>query len=125
MKNVDSIIKRVTRARSVVTIFVKFNIVIFFKFREKKSLSIDRDFMFVSQRIDRLKNKNDILSYIIDANTIVVLIQNANSKNVFILKFSKLSIVQNYEKKDCFLINSKNTVLTTNFDCHKSISRKN
>ena len=49
VKNVDLIIKRVTRARNVFTIFVKFNIAIFFKLREKKILSIDRNFMFVSQ----------------------------------------------------------------------------
>ena len=125
VKNADSIIKRVTRASNVTTIFVKSSTAILFKLREKEALSINRDFMFVSQRIDRLRNENDVLSHIIDVNTIVVLMQNVNFEDVFLLKFNKLDIIQDYEEKNCFFANSKKIVLTINFDCHKSTSRKN
>ena len=52
VKNIDLIIKRKTRAFNVIIIFVKFNTIIFFKLREKNTLSINRDFMFVLQRIN-------------------------------------------------------------------------
>ena len=122
VKNVDSFVKRVARFSEITKISIKFKTIIAFKLREKK-LSIERDFMFVSSKIDRLKAKDDIFSYIIDANIVVVLIYNANLKNVFFLKNSKLSVIQEYKKEECFLINDEKASLTINFDNHKSTSR--
>ena len=65
-----------------------------------------------------------MLSHIIDVHIVVVLIQNVNFENVYLFKNNKLKVVQKYEKKNCYLIDSKKTSLTINFDNHKS-TRKN
>ena len=56
IKNIDFLIKRVVRFSDVIKILIKFNIVIFFKLRDN-SLFIDRDFIFVFKKINRLKTK--------------------------------------------------------------------
>ena len=107
IKNVESTINRVTRVNNVIKISIKFNTTISFKLRDKKKLFIDRDFIFVFQRIDRLKIDDDMLSHIIDVHIAIVLIQNINFENVYFFKNNKLKIVQVYEKNDYYLINLK------------------
>ena len=120
IKNIDSSIKRVVRFDKTIKILTKFNIVISFKLCNN-SLSIDRDFIFVSKRIDRLENKNDILLYIVDIYIAIVYIINVNLKNIYLFKNSKLNIIQNYKKKNCYLTKAKETSLATNFDSYKLI----
>ena len=47
-------------------------VTIFYKLRDKFDLSIDKDFMFISQRLKSLKFENDIFSHIIDVYIDVV-----------------------------------------------------
>ena len=119
--NFDSQIKRIVRVNETIKISIKFAIVISFKFREKSTLSTNRNFMFHLVKIIKLKNEEEILSHIIDAHTKMMQIHNTNFENVFIFKNNRLKIVQEYEKKDCYLINSKYVNLIVN--AHKSISR--
>ena len=110
----DSTIKRVVRASEVIKISVKSLITILFKLRGKSALSVDRDFMFHFARIVRLDNGDDVLSHIIDAHIEVVQVQNTNSEDVYIPKNSRLEIVQEYEKEDCYLVSSEYAHLAAN-----------
>ena len=74
VKNVESTINRVIRVNNVIKISIKFNTTISFKLRDKKKLFIDRDFMFIIQRIDRLKIDDNVLSHIIDVYIVIILI---------------------------------------------------
>ena len=122
VKNVDFSMKRMMRFNNVTKISTRFNITISFKLRDKNSLSTNRNFMFTSQRIDRLKIVDDVFSHIVNVYISIVQVMNVNTENVFIFKNSKLDIIQKYEKKDCFLVNQKNIDLATNFDNYRSIS---
>ena len=102
IKNDDFSIKRVIRVNNVTKISTRFNITISFKLRDKNSLSIDRNFMFIFQRIDRLKFVDDVLLYIVDVRIFVIQIMNVNTKKIFIFKNNKLNIISNYEKKIVF-----------------------
>ena len=97
--NRESSMKRIIRFVVDVKISTHFNTIIFFKLRDKSKLFFDRKFMFVSQRIDRLKFDDDVFSHIINAHIDVVMIQNVNDKNVFLFKSCRIKIIQNYEKK--------------------------
>ena len=92
IKNIDFSIKRVVRFSNVIKILIKFNIVIFFKLRDN-NLFIDRDFIFVLKKINRLKSENDVLLYIVDVYIAIVHVININSKNIYLLKNSKLNII--------------------------------
>ena len=70
--------------------------------------------MFYFVKIIKLKNKKEIFLYIIDAHTKIMQIYNTNFENVFISKNNRLKIVQKYEKKNCYLINSKYINLIVN-----------
>ena len=122
VKNDDFSIKRVIRINNNTKISTRFNIIISFKLRDKNSLFIDRNFMFISQRIDRLKFVDDVFSHIVDVRIFVIQIMNVNTKKIFIFKNNKLNIISNYEKKKCFFVNQKNANLIVNFDNHRSIS---
>ena len=101
----NSTIKKIVRANEIIKISIKFLIIIFFKFREKSTLFVDRDFMFHFVRIVKLNNEDDVLSHIIDAHIEVVQVQNTNFEDVYISKNSRFEIVQKYEKEDCYLVN--------------------
>ena len=121
--NFESQIKRIVRVNETMKISVNFATIISFKFREKSALSTNRDFMFHFAKIARLRNEDDILSHIIDAHTRVIQIHNTNFEDVFISKNSRLKIVQEYEKEDCYLISQKYVNLIVNV--HKSILKMN
>ena len=122
VKNVDSSIKRIIRFNNVTKISTRFSITISFKLRDKNSLFVERDFMFIFQRIDRLNLVDDVFSHIVDAHIFVIQVMNANVEEIFIFKNSKLSIIQNYAEEECFLVNQKNVDLAANSDIQRSIS---
>ena len=98
--NADSQIKRVVRVSETIKISIKSTTTISFKLRDQNSLSTERDFMFISSRIERLNQNENVLSHIIDAHIEMIQIHNINSKNVYILKNTRLEFVQKYEKKN-------------------------
>ena len=112
--------KRIIRFVERIKIFVRFNIVISFKLRDKVKLFVDRDFMFISQRIDRLKTSDGVLSHIVNVNIEIVMIQNANHEKIFILKNNRIDVIQNYEKKKCYFVAIENVHFAVNSDNHKS-----
>ena len=122
--NADSSVKRVVRVSFAIKISARFSVTVSFKLRDKDSfLSAERNFIFISKRIDRLNKNDDILSHIIDAITEVVLINNVSTEDVFLSKNCHIDTIQKYEKEDCFLAESKEASLVANFDSHKSASR--
>ena len=119
--NTNSSIKRVARVNEVIKISVKSATIISFKLRDKNNLSTERDFMFTSSRIERLNHDENVLFHIIDAHTEMIQIHNINSKDVYILKNTRLELVQKYEKKNCYLVNAEYAHLAAN--AHKFASR--
>ena len=63
--------------------------------------------LFNFNNIEKLNQKNNVFSYIINTNFSVVQIKNIISKSIFIVRNKQLSILIDYEKNDCYLINSK------------------
>ena len=122
VKNADFLMKRMIRFSNVTKISTRFSITISFKLRDKDSLSTNRDFMFTTQRIDRLKIVDDVFFHIVDTYISIVQIMNVSIENVFIFKNNKLDIIQEYEKENCFLVNQENVDLTANFDSYRSTS---
>ena len=47
---------------------------------------------------------------------------NASTKEVFIFKNSKLSVIQDYAEEECFFASQKNADLAANSDIHRSTS---
>ena len=103
--NRDISIKRQMKINDVIKISTRFCVIISFKLRDKFKLSNDKNFMFISQRIDRLNFENDVLSYIVDVYTTIIQIRNINVDDIFLSKNCRINTIQKYEKKDCYLIN--------------------
>ena len=91
--NKNSSIKRVIKINNITKILINFVTIIFFKLRDKFNLLNKRDFIFVSQRVEQLNIKNNIMSHIVDVYIVIVQTRNVNSKNVFLFKNIKLKIV--------------------------------
>ena len=109
--NMNFSIKRVVRVSVVIKISIKFNVVISFKMRDKdNALLIERNFMFVSKRIDRLKKDDNVLSHIINFVIEIVLINNVNIENVFISKNCHIDTIQKYQKKRLFFNETEESI---------------
>ena len=119
--NADPQIKRVARASETIKISVKSATTIPFKLRDQDSLPTGRDFMFTSSRIERLDQDEDVLSHIIDAHTEMIQMHNTNSEDVYILKNTRLELVQKYEEERCYLANAEYAHLAAN--AHKPAPR--
>ena len=116
MINRDIFVKRQIKINDVIKISTRFCVIISFKFRDKFKLSNDKNFIFIFQRIDWLNFENDVLSYIFDVNTTIMQIRNINFDDVFLSKNCRINSIQKYEKKNCYLVNTKHVHLTIDFD---------
>ena len=85
--------KRLIKAIDDFKISINFIVTIFYKLRGKIGLSIDKNFMFIFQRLKSLRFENDIFSHIIDAYIKVVQIRNNNSKTIYIFKNNKIDVI--------------------------------
>ena len=108
------------KINDITRISICFCVIISFKLRDKFKLSNNKNFMFISQRINRLNFENDVLLHIVDVNTIVMQIRNINVDDVFLFKNCRINIIQKYNEKDYYLVNVKYIYLTINFDNCKS-----
>ena len=79
---------------------------IFIKFRDSK-LFVDRNIIFNSNYIKRLNKENDLFFYIVNVNFCVVQMKNVTNVLITIIKNKRLNTLIDYEKKNCYLINSK------------------
>ena len=118
--NRDVFVKQQIKINDVIKISTRFCVIISFKLRDKFRLSNDKNFMFISQRIDRLNFENDVLSYIVDVYTTIIQIRNINVDDIFLSKNCRINTIQKYEKKDCYLISIEYIHLIIDFDNYKS-----
>ena len=118
--NRDIFVKQQVKINDIIKISTRFCVIISFKLRDKSKLSKNKNFMFLSQRIDRLNFENDVLSHIVDVNTTIMQIRNINIENVFLFKNCRINTIQKYEEKNCYVINIEHTHLTIDFDNNKS-----
>ena len=79
---------------------------IFIKFRNSK-LFVDRDIIFNLNYIEQLNKKSDLFFHIINANFCAIKVRNVTNISIAIIKNKQLNILIDYEKKSCYLINSK------------------
>ena len=89
----------------------------------KDSLSARRDYLFQSKISIELKSKNDIFTHIINAIIIFVQVRNVITESVVLLRYVKLRKVQNYKKKEYYLIISENIHLARKSKKAKNLFR--
>ena len=117
--NRGSPIKRLAKTADDLRVLANSIATILYKLRDKTDLSTNKNFMFIPQRLKSLKSESGILSHIVDAYTEVIQVRNSNSEAVYILKNSKIDVIQEYEKEECYLANQKDAHLTANSESHK------
>ena len=88
----EKCIKRIIRIQIVIIISSYSIFVILIKFRDSK-LSIDQNYMFNFNCIERLNKKNDVFFHIIDVNFDVIQIRNVTNKSIFISKNERLNVL--------------------------------
>ena len=58
------------------------------------------------------ETKNDIITYIINVKTFVVHVQNIIHKSIIVFKYIKFDKIFDFEKKNCYHVDSTNVHLT-------------
>ena len=94
----------------------------FVQIRDNLCLSIDKNYMFHSKINFEFKSKNDVFFYIVDVNISMIQIRNVIVETYIVSRHVKLNRVFDYEKKNCYLTNSKNTHLIVKLE--KQIFKK-
>lgn len=101
-------IQRMIRVLSIIVVSTYFIMMIFTRLRSKSKtkLSSDKDFMFTSyhQTSMRFDIDGDILNHMIDVNMCAMQVNNIFDDFVIITRNCRLSIVHEYEKKDCYAV---------------------
>ena len=112
----DERIKRVIRAHY--TIIVSFKLITFISIRLRKVVFLFKkcNLMFHSKVSSRFDDNENIFLYIIDANMCIVQMNNASNQSIVIFRNFRLDVVQNYEKKKCYVVHSKDVHLIASFD---------
>ena len=118
--NHDVFVKRQIKVNDIIKISIRFCVIISFKLRDKFKLSKDKNFIFLSQSINRLNFENNVLLYFVNVNITIMQIRNINFDDVFLFKNCRINIIQKYEKNDCYLVNIEHVHLTIDFDNCKS-----
>ena len=96
--------------------------IVFIKYREFK-LS-NRDLIFNFNNVKRLNKKNNVFFYIVNVNFFFVQIKNITNQSIFFCKNERFDILTKYEKKSCYLINSKIRHLKVEFWVKKILKLK-
>ena len=99
-------INRIIRFQTNIFVSIHTCMSIFIKFRDSK-LFVDRNIIFNSNYIERLNKESDSFSHIVDVNFCVVQMKNVTNALIAITKNKRLNTLIDYEKKNCYLINSK------------------
>ena len=58
------------------------------------------------------ETKNNIMTYIINVKTFVMHVRNAINKSIIVFKYIKLDKIFDFEKKNCYHVDSTNVYLT-------------
>ncbi len=100
----NSRIKRVVHSKELVIVSSNFVISILTYMREKK-LSSNKDFLFKSNHdvvTIFLDDMNDLYTHVCDYNLVFVHVRNNLSKSMIISSRTRLELLIEYEKKECF-----------------------
>ena len=106
-KNNDKRINRIIRVITIVTISSHSTIAIIVKFRDK-SMSINRNYFFHFISDVRLESNDEFFVHIVDVNVDVVQIRNVTNKFCIISRNVKIDKFHDFEKKNCYVVDSKN-----------------
>ena len=107
----DVRVKRTIRTQIDVIIFAHSCSAISIKLREFK-LS-NRDMLFNSSHIKRLNKKNKVFAHLVNFNFFFVQVKNIIDQSIMITRNERLNTLNEYEKNDCYLADSKVRHLTT------------
>ena len=106
-KNNDERINRIIRVITIVIISFHFTIAIIVKFRDK-SMSIDRNYFFHFISNVKFKSNDEFFVHIVDVNVDAVQIRNVTNKSCIISRNVKINKLHDFEKKNCYVVDSKN-----------------
>ena len=113
--NIDKRVDRLIRIKKIIFLSFHFVTNVFIQIRENFCLSIDKNYIFHSKINLELKSKNDVYFYIVDINISMIQIRNVIDETYIVSRYTKLSRVLNYEKKNYYMTTSKNAHLTIKF----------
>ena len=106
-KNNNERINRIIRVITIVIISFHFTIAIIVKFRDKL-MSIDRNYFFHFISNVKLKSNDEFFVHIVDVNVDVVQIRNVTNKSCIIFRNVKIDKFHDFEKENCYVVDSKN-----------------
>ena len=112
--NVVDVEKRVDRVilnKLILLLCSHFVTNVFIQTRDNVSLSIDWDYMFHSKISFHFEYKKNVYFYIVNVNIFIIQIRNVTNETYIISRHVKLNRVFDYEKKNCYMIISKNAYL--------------
>ena len=99
-------VKRTIRSLTIIIILFYSCGAVLMKYKNEK-FSHNRDFIFNFYDVDRFDVEKEMFFHIVNVNFCFVQIRNITNKSIFIIKSERLNILMKYEKKNCYLINSK------------------
>lgn len=95
--------------RSLNKIIVSIDTIISISIRiEKFTILIDKNYNFFLKIHSALNSKSEFFAHVIELNLIIVQMRNTFKISYVILKNFKMSNLQNYVEKECYLTRSKN-----------------
>ena len=102
----DERVNRTIRSQADVLVPIHTCMPIFIKLRDSK-LPNDRDMMFNSSHIERLRKKNKSFSHIVNANFCAIQVRNATDTFIVITRNERLNTLIDYEEEKCYLASSE------------------
>ena len=109
---VDFKINRIARSHYVVIVFAYSILIVSFK-TQNFALSNEKNYFFQSHVISfDFEVENDIIIYIINVKTFVIHVRNAIDKSIVVFKHIKLDKIFDFEKENCYHVDSTNVHLT-------------
>ena len=118
---VDFKINRIVKSHHVVIISTYTIMTILFK-TQNFELSNEKNYSF-QLHVTSLdfETKNDIIIYIINVKTFVIHVRNATNKSMIVFKYIKLDKILNFEKENCYHVDSTNVHLTIDVNWKRRI----
>ena len=108
---IDFKINRIVKSYYVVIISTYTIITILFKIQNFE-LSSEKDYFFqLHVTLFNFEAKNNTISYIMNVKTFVMHVQNVINKSTIVFKYIKFDKISNFEKKNCYHVDSTNVYL--------------
>ena len=109
---IDFKINRIVKSHCIVIISTYTIITISFKIQNFELFS-EKDYSFqLHVTLFDFETKNDIITHIINVKTFVIHVRNAIDKSIVVFKHIKLDKIFDFEKENCYHVDSTNVHLT-------------